>query len=313
MTFHIKKSGLVAVALISLVSVLSSNSAKAATTQQSLTLSPTSIVQSFDKDSSNNGSIQVINQGSSAYDFSVYATPYSVTGEEYKQDFSPIAGAVNIADWFSFPSSSYHIEPGQTVAVPYTITVPSGALSGGYYGVIFAEVKNPAVVNGVTIKDRLGSIFYLTVNGPAVNRGSLLSWEVKPFQKPDLTGYVRIADTGTLHFSATVNATVKDMFGFNKLTFTSVKEVLPQTVRKIPVTWTNTPFLGLYKISGSVSYLGKTETLGTKYVVVMSMVARYVLSGLAIILVVILTIHEITKFRRNKNKSKHAKYSKKKK
>ena len=309
----VKKGALIVTAFISIIEVMHAGSVHAAATQQTLTLSPTSIVQSFDKDSSNNGSIQVINQGASAYDFTVYATPYSVTGEEYKQDFSPVAGAVNIADWFSFPSSTYHIEPGQTVAVPYTINVPSGALSGGYYGVIFAEIKNPEVVNGVTIKDRLGSIFYLTVNGPAVSRGSLLSWEVKPFQKPDLTGYVRIADTGTLHFSATINATVKDLFGFNKLTFTSVKEVLPQTVRKIPVTWTNTPFLGIYKISGSVTYLGKTETLGAKYVIVMSMLARYVFAGLAIILVVTLIIHEITKHRRTKNKNKHAKYSKKKK
>jgi hypothetical protein len=309
----ITRGGFFVLICLSFLLLLPKVFAQSATSQQSLTLSPTSNIQSFDKGASSDGTVQIINQGSAAYDFTVYSTPYSVSGEDYQQDFSPVAGAINIASWFNFPSTTYHINPGQTVAVPYTINVPSAVLSGGYYGVIFAEIQNPQVVNGVTIKDRLGSIFYLTVNGPAVNQGSLLSWDAKPFQKPNLTGYVRIANTGTLHFSASVNATVKDIFGFTKLNFSSAKEVLPQTVRRIPIEWKNTPFMGLYKINGSVTYLGKTNILGTKYVIVMSQLARYVIGGVAILLVVILIIHEIAKHRRNKKKKKHGPNKKKKK
>src|SRR5690349_20528328 len=75
---------------------------KAHAATDGLTISPTSIDQQIKPGTTYQGSVLVINQGDTKFSYKVYATPYSVSGEEYKPYFSPIPGATDISSWFSF-------------------------------------------------------------------------------------------------------------------------------------------------------------------------------------------------------------------
>jgi hypothetical protein len=259
--------------------------AGAASANQQLEITPTAIIQSFDKGASQAETLQVINPGSSSYDIKIYATPFSVTGEDYKQNFNKIPGAEDVSTWFSFPSSTYHIDPNQTVNIPYFINVPSNALAGGHYATVFVETQNKANVNGVVIHDRLGSVAYLTVNGPVKTAGNFLSWNASFLQRPDLTANLRVQNTGAVHFQTTINAVVKDIFGSTRLTYYSTHEILPQTIRKMPVVWNKTPSFGLFRISGTANFLGQTVNLPTQYVLVMSSFVRLVLALLVFLII----------------------------
>ena len=260
-------------------------SVKAAGENQQLEITPTSVIQSFDKGTSQSETLQVINPGSSSYSLKIYATPFSVSGEDYTQNFNKIPGAEDVSTWFSFPSSTYNIAPNQTLNIPYFINVPSSALAGGHYATVFVETQNTANVNGVVIHDRLGAITYLTVNGQVKTEGNFLTWSVPYLQRPNLTAYVRMDNTGGVHYQATVSATVKDIFGTTRFTYSSAHEILPQKIRKIPVSWSKTPAFGLFKISGTVQYLGKTQVLPEKYVLVMSSFVRLLVTILLLLIV----------------------------
>jgi len=80
----------------------------------------------------------------------------------------------------------------------------------------------------------------------------------------------------------------RDLFGGAKYTLSTEKQILPQTIRRIPVTWDKAPTLGLFKIGGTATVLGKSQTLPTKYVLVMSQTIRIVC--LVIVCVVILLL-----------------------
>src|ERR1035437_9585979 len=107
----------VAAALVLVVTgiiISSGQKAEAASPAQSITISPTSIDQSVQPDSVNNGSFQVINSGSANFTFSVYATPFRVTNEAYNPAFTPIPGAPNAMNWIHFSNSGAEIAARQT-------------------------------------------------------------------------------------------------------------------------------------------------------------------------------------------------------
>lgn len=248
-----------------------------------LTVSPTSIDTEVAPGSSYKGEMLVLNQSELPTDYQVYVTPYSVSGEEYKPYFSPVKGAVDITKWFTIGKTSGSLKVGDQHTIPFTITVPKGTGAGSYFATIFAETKDKGT-SGVVTRKRVGMIVYLRVSGNAIEKGSLDQWDVPFLQEAPLTATAKIANPGSVHFRAKVSMTVSDIFGNEKFTYENAPEVLPQKLRSIPISWQNGATFGLFKVSGKVSYLGKTETLPTKFVLVANTAARLAVIGALLLL-----------------------------
>jgi len=251
--------------------------ASATTTQAAsggLTISPTSVDVTVAPGGTYKGEMLVMNQGELDVAYSVYATPYSVTGEEYKPYFSPIKGATDITKWFTFDKSSNDsLKIGMQESIPYTITVPKDVGAGGYYATVFAETSDKGGA-GVVTRKRVGMIVYLRVSGDVKESGSINSWNVDWMQQAPLRADVKVANTGSVHFKANVHVTVSDMFGSKKFSYERSPEILPQKLRDIPISWENGATYGLFKVSGEVTYLNKTEQLPTRYVFVANLPMR---------------------------------------
>jgi hypothetical protein len=274
-----------------LVLGLSSTHALAATPAQSITISPTSIDQSVQPNSNNNGSFEIINSGSTNYTFRVYATPYGVSGENYNPEFTPIPGAPNITSWFHFSTTSAQVGVHQVVTVNYTIHVPSGTLAKGYYAVAFAQTQPKTdTKTGVVVTDRVGEIFYLRVAGNATQGGKLLGWQTSFLQEPPITPIVRIEDSGAYNFPSIVTINIKNVFGRTVYAVNTTKQILPQTIRRIETPWPKTPSIGIFKVSGTAQFLNHTYQLPTKYVLVVSKTIRIILV-VVIVLIVIAIIY----------------------
>lgn len=286
-------------ALFAILSIFSFGHASAL--PQEITMSPATQFEYIKPGSTSSGSFNIFDQGSGSYKYTVYVTPYRVINEEYDPSFTYLPGATDATKWVKLSSSGGYIISGQEVAVNYTISVPTTALPGGYYIAVFAQTNFPKAAVGVTLNERVGQIFYMQVAGPAVNRGQIITWESKFFQKPPLTSKLRIENSGSVHFKANINVTVKDIFGGTKYRLTTLKVILPQTIRLVNITWQKTPSFGLFKVSGTVGFLGKTHILSTKYVLVMSNTVRLCFL-IALILIVIIIIIRIFRMRKKGDK-----------
>jgi len=250
-----------------------------------LTITPTTVKPTINPGSSTRGNFQIINQGSQAYPAYIYSAPYFVQGEAYTPDYTPLPGHPNVADWLKFTVAKATIQPGQALNVPYTVTVPVGTQPGGYYAVAFVETQTGKSKQGVIINERVGEIFYITVAGHVKKAGKLLSWASPFLQKPPLTADLRLENDGGIHYISDIHISVQDILGHSKYDLTTQKVVLPQTIRRIPISWDTAPPFGLFKVTGTTTVLGKPQSLGTKYVLVVSRGVR--LAGLAIITVLV--------------------------
>jgi hypothetical protein len=235
----------------------------AADLQESITLSPVSQDYKVDAGKEVSDELTIINDGKLAYDFIVYSRPYSVQSEQYDPDFTKVKSNTDVYQWIRLPQTKYHIEPNQTIKVPYTLSVPSTAAPGGHYGVIFAETQpvTQTAGNSVVRKKRVGTIIYTNVNGSYINKGDFVDSSIPFWQlQPPLDAYVRVKNTGNSDFRDNVRYVVKDVFGNTKYDASKANPVLPQTTRKIPLAWGNAPWFGLFKVEISQKFLDKEQT-----------------------------------------------------
>lgn len=273
------------VALIVAVASSFSGYASADAAQGGLSISPTSYDIGVKPGSTYTGTILVLNQGTTAFSYTIYASPYNVTGEDYTPVFTAEPNAPSVNKWFSFGITDGSLNPGAQTNVPYTLTIPTGTPAGSYYAVAFAQTSAPKGAGSITIQKRVGTIFYLRVAGPASLKGNIVSWSVPWLQNYPLTAMLRMGNTGTLNYKANVNITFSDIFGGTKYQFNRDPEILPEKIREIPVPWQDGARFGLFKVSGTVQYNGITSRLATRYVFIASGFMRLATVGIFVVFV----------------------------
>jgi hypothetical protein len=262
--------------------------AEAAATPQNITLSPSSTELSAPPGGSDSGTVSVINGGSDAFNVKVYADGYHVTGLSYDPSFSPLPGKTDPSAWVHLASpTTTTIQAGQTDTFPYSLNVPAGTAPGGYYAVIFAETL-PSSSVGVTSHSRVGNILYITVQGNVVQAGTLKPVSSSSFiLGSSLPLSTLVENTGGLHFVASVQLKLINPIT-NKTTYSASLDryVLPQTTRQISVTATPNSPIGIYEEEVSAQILGQTQTLPSRWVVVVHPIVLIVVP-IIIVLVVI--------------------------
>jgi hypothetical protein len=267
---------------------LGPGSALAADPLQSITASPSSQRLDLGPTSSYEGTINITDTGQTPYSFRVSTSPFSVSGETYTQSFVARPDLVDASKWFSFGRSSFSVQPGESVPVTYHIKTPPDIAAGSYYAVVFAEADAPSSAKGqsITARKRVGIIFYLTVTGKTVSGGNVASYTVSALQtEPPLEAALRIQNTGNVDFNAEISVVVSDIFGNTKARLDSTNLIFPKSTRRISLQWREAPAFGLFKISGNVHYLGKTEPLPTRYTLMLSSTAFVLMFLVAIAII----------------------------
>lgn len=258
---------------------------------ESITASPATQRSSVNAGGTISDTITIINDGTIAYDYVVGASPFSVLNEDYKQSFNLPENTTDTSKWFKFSKIRYHLDPGQRINVPYTINVPANAAPGGHYAVVFATTQPNKPATTVVAQKRVGTIFYLTVNGALSKKGNVETWGSQYWQnEAPLVSNLRMRNAGNVHYDTEVKLSITDMFGNVKASPAATAIVLPQTIRKIDLKWEQAPSFGLFRVGGSVQYLDKTEALPSHYVLMMS--AKFFLgmvTAVMILAVIVLT------------------------
>lgn len=262
--------------------------ANAADTVENITLSPTSKKLHVDPGQTLQDSFTVVNDGETAYDFIVYASPYSVQSGAYdKPSYTSTASNADAYTWVQFQQTSWHINAHQTLTVPYTMHVKKNAAPGGHYGVLFAEIQpQQTASDGTSLirKKRVGAVIYATVSGDVHLDGAMSGVTIPWFQTSapfSVTSSVK--NTGNSDFSATVLYQVSDVFGSVKYSMQGEYIVLPSTTRDITLSWAGSTWFGLFKARVTTSFL-TTKDVRESYVLIMPiwlllLVSATVISG----------------------------------
>jgi len=238
--------------------------------REQITLSPVSKSHAIKSGESLKDSFKVINSGDTAFSFSVYARPFSVSGEQYEQDFVSLTERSNAYRWVQFEKTKWDIKPGDTVTVNYTLRVPEGATPGGHYGVMFAETqpKDSDDNSSVVRNKRVGSVLKVRVEGDVVEQGKQLSFDVPFLQnRPPLTSNERIENTGNVDFDVTQVMPVKDIFGRTKYADKKTQTVYPDTTRALEFNWQEVNWFGLYKVEMNSEFLDQSQS-SSSYVLI---------------------------------------------
>jgi hypothetical protein len=228
---------------------------------ESILISPGSKRYELKQGEERTDSLRVVNDGTSTFDFNVYARPYSVNDEAYVPDFTAEPKNADAYKWVKFDKTSFRLEPGESTNVEFAIRVPANAAPGGHYGVLFAETQPSDDGGAVVRKKRVGSILYVTVDGNVTTGGQSVGASVPFFQfNPPLQASERIRNTGNTDFTVTSDIEVADIFGAVKHKATRESVVLPDSTRRIESNWSSPAWMGLYKVTMTTKFLDKNET-----------------------------------------------------
>ncbi|MBQ8985239.1 hypothetical protein IJ076_01620 [Candidatus Saccharibacteria bacterium] len=217
------------------------------------------------------GYVLVANPSSSSSDFSFEASinPFSVSGDDYKTDFSYKSDWSRIVDWMKLEDSEGTLSPNDTMRIKYTINVPTDAPAGGQYAMIGISSK-PSNESGVSDVFRVGSLIYAFVEGVTKREGHILENKIPGFVasgKP--TVQVKVENNGNVHETLTTKITVKNVFtGKEEAISTegdSIYEsiIMPESTRVVSRTLENLPELGIYQVSQDVSYMGDESLISS--------------------------------------------------
>ncbi len=292
------KNAFIAIVLVATAVPAYPAQAQSDSKREGITMSPTSRQYTLDAGSVMNDKLTIINDGTTDYDFLLYARPYSIENNQYdKPDFTTTVQNADLYSWVQFPTAKYHIKAGATMNVSFSVHVPSEAAPGGHYGVVFAEVQpspEQAAGNSVVRKKRVGAIIYATVNGAVKLVGNGAGGEIPFWQvQPPLRATVAAKNTGNTHFTDKIKLTVRDVLGNVRYQSTKDYQVLPGTTRTVETNWESAPWFGFYRVETEQKFLDKTIQ-SSGYVLMMPRL-------LPVLLVVMVIIGGVyASYRRNK-------------
>lgn len=258
------------------------------------------------------GSILVTNPVDSTEDFqfTVSASPFSVSGTDYKPDFLTMSDWSKITEWISFETSGGVLKPNESKRINYVIKVPKDAPSGGQYAMITISSKSDSAAKTSEIRNiyRMGSLIYAKVDGETVHQGQIIDNHVPSFVTSGTpTAIVTVSNEGNVHETLTVNLKVKNVIGGQEVSLTGEETdiydsiIMPSSTRVISRNLEGLPGLGIFEVTQDVSYIGQTSNFST---VLLVCPIWFMILVILTIMAVILTITYKIVSRRKKNLKK---------
>jgi len=222
-----------------------------------LQISPVSKRLALEPGTTHEDSFIVENVGSEDFTFKVYASPYSVTNEDYNLSFTNENKFTQITRWIKFDQTQYELAVGEQQIVKFYIEVPEDVPAGGQYATIFAESggKNTSMQSsGIKTVSRVGLVIYANLPGETNQTAELLDYSLPRFYlKGNIAASSKIANSGNTDFEGRYRLEIRPIIGDIIYEKDEIYSLLPETERRVEMLWDQTPMLGLFKVNYSVT------------------------------------------------------------
>lgn len=212
-------------------------------TASALTISPVKVEVTGDPGQTLRGELELLNEQPGQKTFFTSFENFEPSGDTGSPKF--IGKADGLATWLG-AASSVAIATGETVKVPYTITIPSDAEAGGYFAAIFFGEQDPStqLAGEVAIGGKLGVLILLRVAGDIVEQAGISEFAVSEGSRLKsglpLGLQYRFSNSGGDRVVPLGDIVIKNMFGGTAGTVVAnINEgsVLPNSSRKFQTMW----------------------------------------------------------------------------
>lgn len=208
-----------------------------------LTISPVKVEVTGDPGQTLHGELELLNEQAQVKTFYSSFENFEPSGDTGSPKF--IGGGDGLASWLG-TQNSVTISTGETVKVPYTITIPASAEAGGYFSAIFWGEQDPTTQTAgeVAIGGKLGVLILLRVSGDIEEEGGVSDFTIVGDNKLQVATPIafsyRFANSGGDRVVPLGDITISNMFGGQTATIpANLNEgsVLPNSGRKFQATW----------------------------------------------------------------------------
>ena len=253
---QIKKKLLIGLALAAFLSL--TGSALAQEVQRTYTVINPQIDVKLDPGKTSEGTTQVINETNVPLTFNLVIQDYVVNDTKGTPTFLPpntLNSKYSAASWIGVDQNTFTLKPQEARKINYYISVPANAKPGGHYaGIVYAPQVTPQKGTGGVVYTQIGSLFYITVNGPVKENAVVSKLFANPFQE---FGPVKIAtqikNLGDLHIKPKGKINISGLFNNSSYNLAEYN-IFPETARDYENYVNQWFMLGRYKAELAASY-----------------------------------------------------------
>lgn len=217
-------------------------------------VSPVLFDRTVDPGTSEQGTVQVVNDTSGKQTYYASVQNFAPQGEEGQQTFLPESDTSGLVTWLTLDRTSVTLSPGESQEFRWALNVPKNAEPGGHYAALFFSTVPPREQggSGVGVGAKTGVLFLVNVNGNVREAAFVESFTVVSDENPVLAvpmGVInrlpalfelRVRNDGSVHFAPRGTIVITNMFG-NTLAEVGANplgsRVLPNSTRRIRSSW----------------------------------------------------------------------------
>ncbi len=232
-------------------------------------ISPVKIAEYVDPGQVLDGTVSVTNVSNEAKTLYPYLRDFKAEGESGNPKLI-VPGTERgyfLASWINIATDGIDFAPNEQKEIPYSITVPTDAGPGGYYGAIIFGTKAPKLKQesedkgaGMAIAQQTGSLILLQVRGDVNETANFreFSTDKDVYGTPYSVNFtVRVENKGNVHIMPHGAITITNMFG-KEVGIVRVNDggsyVLPDSIRRFDIVWDGSQGFGKYTASCGLTF-----------------------------------------------------------
>lgn len=224
---------------------------------QSLSVSPLTFELTANPGNSLTNKIKISNPSNRPVNIRMTVEDFKPTGETGSVIITEDESyTYSLSQWVSVEPTEFTLPPLGQQVVTFTIDVPAQAEPGGHYGSVLAEVLPSEVEGGSAIAQKVGVLVLLSVAGEVTEQLLVKEFSAPSFiEEGPIVFLLRFENLGTVHVRPKGFISITNMLGKKEADIAfPQKNVLPNSIRKLEVSWDPGFAIGKYTATLVANY-----------------------------------------------------------
>ncbi len=240
--------------LLVFIGLFLARSARAQEMVRTFTIVPPAVQKNLKPGATTEGIMKVINDSPNALTFTVAVHDYIVVDTRGTPNILPentLSKKYSASNWIAVYPNTFTVQPRQKQDLNYYVQIPADAAPGGHYAaVVFTPGNSDSLEgSGSSVNTRIGTLFYLTVEGQVTILSKITNFFANTFQEyGPIKIQTQIKNYSDVHIKPVGTILVSDLLGRTiEKTKLSEYNIFPESARDYENTIGQQWMLGRFK------------------------------------------------------------------
>jgi hypothetical protein len=232
-----------------------------------ITIVPPGVYHNLKPGGTAEGTLKVINDSPNSLTFKAFVRDFIVTDTQGTPNIlapNTLSNKYSLASWLGVTPDTFTVAPREKQTLNYFVQVPKDARPGGHYAaVVYEPVETINIAGtGTGVKTQIGTLFYVTVEGPIKEQAFVTRFLANKFQEyGPVDIQTTIKNVGDQHITPQGGITLFNIFG-KPVESQSLHSfnIFPEAARDYKNTFGGKFMVGRYTAVLSATY-GKNNNL----------------------------------------------------